>query len=84
MVKNLIYFFIAVGLLLPQFLSLVVSLLQLLQPKPHITNTDFIKSLISNLSLEGTPKTSELWQSVGFADEDLVMRRGTRKCDVKT
>ena len=47
MVKNLINFYIAVSLLLPQFLDLAISLLQLLQPKPHTTNTGSIRSLIS-------------------------------------
>ena len=60
MVKNIIDFFIAVGLLLPQFLSFAVSLLQLLQPEPHTTNTGFIRLLIGELGLEGTPKTPEL------------------------
>ena len=75
MVKNLIDFCIAVGLLLPQFLGLAVGLLQLLQPEPHTTNTDFIKLLIGKLGLEKTLKTPELWQSIGSADKDLVLVR---------
>ena len=61
MVKNLIDFFIAVGLLSPQFLGLAVGLLELLQFKLYTTNTGFIKLLIGELGLEDTPKTSELW-----------------------
>ena len=60
MVKNLIDFFITIGLLLPQFLGLTVGLLQLLQPKPHTINTGFVRSLINKLGLEGTSKTPEL------------------------
>ena len=60
MVKNLIDFFIVVGLLLYQFLGLAVGLLQLFQFKPHTTNTGFIKSLIGKLGAEGTAKTLEL------------------------
>ena len=60
MVKNLIDFFITVGLLLPQFLSLEVGLLQLLQPEPHTTNTGFVRLLIGKLGLEGTPEMPEL------------------------
>ena len=70
MVKNLIDFFIIVGLLLPQFLSFEVGLLQLLQPEPHTTNIGFVSLLIGELGLEGTPETPELWQSVGSIDED--------------
>ena len=73
MVKNLIDFFIPVGLLLPQFLGLDVGLLQLLQPESHITNTGFIRLLISEFGLEGTPETPELWQSVDSADKDLLL-----------
>ena len=73
MVKNIIDFFIAVGLLLPQFLSLKLGLLQHLQPEPHTTNTGFVRLLIGKLGLEDTPETLELWQSVGCADEDLVL-----------
>ena len=68
MVKNLIIFFIAIGLLLPQFLGLAVSLLQLLQTKLYTTNTDFIRLLIGKLGLEVIPETWELWQSVGSAN----------------
>ena len=68
MVKNIIDFFIAVGLLLPQFLGLAVGLLQLLQPEPHTTNTGFIRSFIGELGLEIIPKMPELWQSKGSAD----------------
>ena len=60
MVKNLIDFFITVGLLLPQFLGLAVGLLQLLQSEPNITNTGFVRSLIGELGLEGPPKTPKL------------------------
>ena len=73
--KNVINFFIAVGLLLPQFLSLAVGFLQLLQPKLYITNTGFIRLLIGELGSEVIPKTPELWQSIGSADEDLMLRR---------
>ena len=66
--KNFIDFFIEVSFLLPQFLSLTVGLLQLLQPEPHTINTGFIKSFIGKFSLEGIPETPKLWQSVGFAD----------------
>ena len=68
MVKNLINFFIVVGFLLPQVLSLVVSLLELLQPKPHTINTGFIRSLIGKLNLKDIPKTSKLLQSTGSKD----------------
>ena len=47
MVKNLINFFVAAKLLLPQFLGLIIGLLQLLQPEPCTTNIGFIKSLIN-------------------------------------
>ena len=60
MVKNFMNFFIAIGLLLSQFLGLAVGLLQLLQPEPHITNIGFIRSLICKFGLEGTPKMPEL------------------------
>ena len=83
MVKNIINFFIAVGLLLPQFLGLEVSFLQLLQPEPHTTITGFIRLLIGELGLEGTPETPELWQSVGSADEDLVLGQEARKRGVE-
>ena len=75
MVKNLIDFFIAVSLLLSQFLGFAVGFLQLLQPEPHTTNSGFIKSLIGELGLKSTPETPELWQSVGSADENLVLRQ---------
>ena len=57
MVKNLIVFFIAIGLLLPQFLRFAVGFLQFLQPKPLTINTGFIRFFISKLGLEGTLKT---------------------------
>ena len=57
MVKNIINFFIAVSLLLFQFLRLAVDLLQFLQPEPHTMNTGFIRSLIGELGLEVIPKT---------------------------
>ena len=84
MVKNIIDFFIAVGLLLPQFLGLAVSLLQLLQPEPHTTNTGFIRSFITKLGSEVISETPELWQSVGSADWDLMLRREARKQGVET
>ena len=59
--KNLIDFFIAIDFLLSQFLDLVVSLLQLLQPKFHTTNTSFIRSFTSELGLKDTPEMPELW-----------------------
>ena len=71
--KNVINFFVAVGFLLSQFLGLVVCLLQLLQPEPYTTNTSFIRLLIGKFGSEGTLKTPELWQSVGFANENLVL-----------
>ena len=79
MMKNLIDFFIIIGLFLPQFLGFVVNLLQLLQPEPHTTNTGFIRLLIGELGLQGTPQTPELWQSIGFANEDLVLRQEAQK-----
>ena len=79
MVKNIIDFSIAVGLLLSQFLGLAVGLLQLLQPEPHTINTGFIRLLIGEFGLESISKTLELWQSVGSADEDLVLGREARK-----
>ena len=84
MVKNLIDFFIIVGVLLPQFLGLEVGLLQLLQPEPHTINTGFVRSFNDKLGLEGTPETPELWQSVGSADEDLVLGQEAQKRDVET
>ena len=84
MVKNLIDFFITIGVLLPQFLGLVVGLLQLLQPELYITNTGFVKSLIGELGLEGTPETPKLWQSVGSVDKDLVLGQEAQKRGVKT
>ena len=68
MVKNLIDFFVTFGFLLPQFLGIAVGLVQLLQLEPHITNTGFIKLLISKLDLEVISKMPNLWQSVGSAD----------------
>ena len=52
MMKNPINFFLAISLWLLQFLKRNVGLLHLLQSKPYITNTGFIKSLISLLGLE--------------------------------
>ena len=75
MVKNLIDFFIAIGLLLPQFLGLTIGLLQFLQPKPHTTYTGFIGSFIGKFGLESTPAMPELWQSVGSANCDLMLRQ---------
>ena len=60
MVKNLIVFFIAVGLLLPQFLGLTIGLLQLVQLESYTTYTSVIRSFIGKLGLEGSPKTLEL------------------------
>ena len=60
MMKNLIDFFITVGLLLPQFLGLAVGLLQLLQPEPYTTNTGFVRSLISEFGSKGPLETPEL------------------------
>ena len=65
-------------------MSLEVSLLQLLQSEPHTTNTGFVRSLIGELGSEGTPKTLELWQSKGFADEDLILGREAKKDGVET
>ena len=83
MVKNFINIFIAIGLLLSQFLGFAVGLLQLLQPEPHITNIGFIKLFIGELGSDITPKTPELWQSIGFADEDLMLRREAQKRGVE-
>ena len=80
MVKNLIDFFIVVDLLLPQFLAFAVGLLQL---EPHTANTGLIKLLIGKLGLESTPETLGLWQSVGFADENLVVGREAQKHGVE-
>ena len=84
-VRNVIDFFIA-GLkaCLAYSLGLAVVLLQLVQPEPYTTNTGFIKLLISKLGLEDTPKTPELWQSVGSADEELMLGREARKRGVET
>ena len=68
MLKNIINFFIAVGLLLSQSLGLTISFLQLLQPEPYITNTGFIRSFIGKLNLKGILKTPELRQKVSSAD----------------
>ena len=68
MVKNLIDFFIIVGLLLFQFLGFVVDFMQFLQPKPHTTNISFIRSFIAKLGLEDILKTPKLWPSIGSAD----------------
>ena len=79
MVKNLIDFFIAVGLFLPQFLGLAVGHLQFLQLAPHTTNTGFIRLIIGELGLESTSEMPELWQSVSSADEDLVLKQEAPK-----
>ena len=68
MVKNLIDFFVAMGLLLPEFLGLAVCLLQLLQFELYTTNTEFIRLIIDELGLEIFPEMPEWWQSVGSAD----------------
>ena len=81
--KNLIDFFITIGLLLPQFLGLAFGLLQFLQSEPHITNTGFIRLLIGELDLEGTTETPELWQNVGSVDKDLVLGREIQKRGVE-
>ena len=82
--KNLIDFFITVRFLLPQFLGFAVDLLQLLQLEPHTSNTDFIRLLIGKLGSKGTLETPELWQSVGSADKDLVLRWEAQKRGVET
>ena len=64
-----------VGLLLPQFLGLIIGLLQLSQLKPHITNASFMMFLIGKVGLESIPEMSNLWQSIGFADLDLMLRQ---------
>ena len=84
MVKNLINFLIPVGLLLPQFLGFAVGFLQLLQLKPHTTNTSFRRLLIGKLGLEDTSETTELWQSVGSADKNLVLGQEAQKRGVET
>ena len=75
MVKNLINFFIAICLLLPQFLVLAFGLLQFLQPESHSINISFMRLLIGKFGSEVISKTSELLQSIGSADWDLVLRR---------
>ena len=82
--KNLIDFFVAVGLLLPLFLGLAIGLMQCLQPKPPTTNTSFIRLLIGELGLEVIPETPELWQSVDSASYDLILRQEARKQGVET
>ena len=82
--KNIIDLFIAIGFLLPQYLGFAVGSLQLFQPEPHTNNTGFIKSLIGELGSKGIPETPELWQSVGSADENLVLGRKTQKRGVET
>ena len=82
--KNFIDFFIIIGLLLPQFLGLVVGFLQLLQPELHTTNSGFIRLFIGKLGLKGTPEMLELWQIVGSADENLVLGQEARKRGVET
>ena len=47
MIKNPIYFFVAIAFLLPQSLDYTIDLLQLMQPKPYTTNIGFIRSFIS-------------------------------------
>ena len=84
MVKNLINFFIAISLLLLQFLGLAVGLLQFLQPEPHTTNTGFIRLLISELGLEGILKTLKLLQSIGSTDEDRVLGQEAQKRGIET
>ena len=66
--KNLIDFCIIAGFLLSQSLGLAIALLQLLQSKPYIINTGFIRSFTGKLGLKNILKMPELWQSVGFAD----------------
>ena len=73
-----------IGFLLPQFLGLEVTLLQLLQLELYTTNIDIVKFLIGELGLEGIWEMPELWQSVGSADKDLVLGREAQKRDVKT
>ena len=75
MVKNLIDFFITIGLLLPQFFGFIVDLLQFFQPKLNIINTGFIRSLIGKLGWEDSPETLKLWQSISSTDWDLVLRQ---------
>ena len=65
MVKNVINIFVAVGFLLHQFLSLAVSLLQLLRPEPYTNNTGFIRLLIGELSSEVILDLPKLWQNIG-------------------
>ena len=67
-VKNVIDFFVPVGVLLPQFLAFAVGFLQLLKLEPYTTNISFIKLLIGELGLEVIPKTPKLWQKIGSVD----------------
>ena len=75
MVKNLIDFFITIEFLLFQFLDLAVGFLHLLQPKPYTTNTGFIRFFIGKLGSKGIPKILKLWQSIGSADSNLMIRQ---------
>ena len=68
MVKNLINFWIAIAFLFPQFLGLAIGFLQLLQPKPYTTKTDFIRSLIGKFGLKSIEEILELWQNIDFVD----------------
>ena len=82
--KNLINFFIAIGLLLPQFLGFAIGLLQLLQLKAHTTNTGFISFLIGELNLEDFPETPKLWERIDFRDEDLMLRQKAWNRSIET
>ena len=66
MVKNLIYFLIAISFLLFWFLGLAVGLLQLLQSKLYTTNIGFIRSLIGELGLESISEMSERFRRLGL------------------
>ena len=72
MVKYLINFFPAFLALLPQFLSLEVSILWFLQPEPDTTNAGQIRFLIGELNSEQVPEPAKLWKSVSFADDNLM------------
>ena len=82
--KNVIDLFIAISLLLPQFLSLAIGLLQFLQFEPYTTNTSVIRLFIDKLGLEVILETLELWQSIGSVDEDLVLGQEAQKRGVET
>ena len=71
-IKHPIDVFVAFLALLPQFLSLGIGLLQLLQSGLHTTNTRRRKFFIDELNSEQVSKPAELSEIVSSADEDLI------------